>query len=108
MFIDICIGTISVAFVILVVYLVITLTKVIRMLTQTKRSMAYVDQLLKTTNDLALDFKEKSEAMNVFFQPLKRLNKKKTDLKHRNHDKIAEIINFAMGGIALFNALKKK
>jgi uncharacterized protein YoxC len=94
MIIDICVGVIALAFVVLVVYLVLTLIKVIR--------------LLKTTNDIALDFKKKSEALNVFLQPLKKLDKKKIDLKHRKYDKIAEIINFATDGIALFNTLKKK
>ena len=78
MIIDICIGIISIAFVILVVYLVITLIKVIEILKQMKRSTIHVDQLLKTANDLTLDVKKKSEALDVFFQPLTRLNKKKS------------------------------
>lgn len=108
MIIDICMGVISLAFVILVIYLVITLHKVIEMLKTTKRSMTNVDKLLKTTNDLALDFKEKSEAMNVFFRPLTKWNKKKIDLKHQKYEAIAEIINFATDGIVLFNKLKKR
>lgn len=94
MIIDICVGVIALAFVVLVVYLVLTLIKVIR--------------LLKTTNDIAVDLKKKSETLNVFFQPLKKFDKKKSDLKNRKYDKIAEIISFATDGIALFNKLKKK
>ena len=62
MIIDICIGVISLAFVVLVIYLVLTLRKVI--------------ELLKTTNDLALDIKEKSKLLNLLFRPLANLNKK--------------------------------
>lgn len=94
MIIDICVGVISLAFVVLVIYLVITLRK--------------MTEVLKTTNDLALDFKEKSKALNLFFQPLARLTKKKIDPKHQKYEKIAEIINFATDGIVLFNRLKKK
>ncbi len=93
MIVDVCVGIISVAFVVLVIYLVITLTK--------------LNEMLKTTNDLALDLKEKSQALNVFFRPLSGFGKK-TDKKHRKSNKIAEIIQFATDGIALFNAFKKK
>jgi uncharacterized protein YoxC len=93
MIIEICVGVISIAFVVLVVYLVITLHKVI--------------ETLKTANDLALDIKEKSEALNVVFRPLTKFGKKKE--KHsQNYEKIIEIINFATDGIVLFNRLKRK
>ena len=64
MIIDISIGVIALAFVVLVIYLVLTLCKVI--------------ELLKTTNDLALDFKEKSKILNLFFRPLAKLNKRRS------------------------------
>jgi len=94
MIIDISVGAVSLAFVVLVIYLVITLRK--------------VDQLLKTTNDLALDFKDKSETLNILFRPLAKLGKKKADPKHRKQEKIAEIIDLATDGIVLFNRLIKK
>jgi uncharacterized protein YoxC len=108
MIVDICAGVISMTFIVLVIYLVITLRKAIEMLKQTKHSMTHVDQLIKTANDLALDFKEKSEALNILFRPLMRLSKKKIDPKYQKYEKIAEMINFATDGIVLFNELKKK
>ena len=94
MIIDISVGVISVAFVVLVVYLVLTLRK--------------VDRLLNTTNDLALDIKEKSETLNIFFRPLAKLGKKKADPKHRKHGEIVDIVDFVTDGVILFNKLIKK
>src|ERR1700722_2880898 len=94
MVIDICIGAISVAFVVLVIYLVITLHK--------------VNGLLKTSNDLALDLKDKSKTLNVFFHPLKFWNKKKAHPNWRRRGKIGEILTFIADGMLLFNKLKKK
>ena len=115
MIVDISVGIIAFAFVILAIYATIILHKVIEMLKASKRAMVNIDhiseegkKLVKNTNDLALDFKEKSEAMNFFFRPLKTLNKKKTDSKHLQAEKIAEIIHFALESMALFNKLKKK
>jgi uncharacterized protein YoxC len=108
MIIDICVGGISIAFIILVVYLVITLIKVIEILKQMKRTTTHVDQLLKTANDLTLDFKKKSEILNIFFQPLTRLSKKNINRKRHNYEKIAEIIQFATEGLALLKTLKGK
>jgi uncharacterized protein YoxC len=93
MIIDISVGVISLAFVVLVVYLVLTLRK--------------VDRLLKTTNALALDIKSKSETLDIFFRPLARLGKKKGDTKHRKHDEIIDIVDFVTEGVVLFNKLKK-
>jgi uncharacterized protein YoxC len=116
MIIEICVGVISIAFVVLVVFLAVTLCKVIETLKKAKRMMANLDdiseeslKLIKASNDLVSDFKEKSEALNFFFRPLAKFSKKKTESKHhRNYDKIAEIINFAADSIVLFNKLKRK
>jgi uncharacterized protein YoxC len=115
MIIEICAGIVAAAFVVLVVYLVIALRNLIQTLKRTKSIMNHIDhitidsqELIKNTNDLTLDFKEKSEALNVFFRPLAKLNKKKADSKHDNYEKIAELIDFATEGIVLFNKLKKK
>jgi hypothetical protein len=107
MIIEICIGMISLAFIILVIYLVITLHKVIQILKATKHSMINASQLLKTTNDLALDFQEKSRALNIFFRPLARWNKKKSNSKYKKYEIITEAVNFAIESIALLNRLKK-
>jgi uncharacterized protein YoxC len=69
MIIDICIGAVSAAFVLLVIYLLITLHN--------------INGLLKTTNDIALDLKEKSSTLNVFFRPLKMWKSKKKVRKSR-------------------------
>jgi uncharacterized protein YoxC len=105
MFTDICIGAISLAFVVLVVYLIITLHRILGTLKQTKRTLLHVDHLAKTTDEVALDLKEKLKALNFFFRPLEKLNKKKTP--HRSEN-IADIVQFAAEGISLFNNLKKK
>ena len=98
MIIEVCIGAVSLAFVILVIYLVMTLI-------QTRRTLSRIDKLTKTVNEIALDLKEKSEALNIVFRPLARLNKKKVE---RHSQNVAEIIEFASEGITLFNRLKKK
>ncbi len=104
MFTDFCIGAISLAFVVLVVYLIIALHRMLGTLKQTKRTLVQVDHLVKTADEVALDLKEKLEALNFFFRPLAKLDKKKTP--HRS-DKIADILQFAAEGISLFNNLKK-
>lgn|ERR1700722_18134770 len=84
MVIDICIGAISIAFIVLVIYLVIT---------------------LRNVNGLLIDLKEKSATLNVFFRPLKLWNKKKAQGRY---EKIGEIVTFITEGMVLFNKLKKK
>lgn len=105
MFIDICIGAVSLAFVILVIYLIVSLRKIQGTLKQTNRTLVHVDQLSKTANDIALDLKEKSEALNVVFKPLAKLNKKKAA---RHSQAISDVVQFAAEGITLYNQLKKK
>lgn len=102
MFFELCAGVASIAFVILVVFLVIALCHIIQTLKQSKH-------MIKNVNDLALDLKEKSESLNLFFRPLEKLSKKKTEGKHlKTYEKAAEVINFATDGILLFNKLKRK
>jgi hypothetical protein len=95
MFIDICIGTVSLAFVVLVIYLAITLQKVIATLKQTKHILGHVDHITKTT----------SGAMDLVLKPLARLNKKKAQ---RHSQTITDVVQFAAEGIALYNQLKKR
>ncbi len=95
MFVDICIGAVSLAFVILVVYLAITLQKVIATLKQTKHILGHVDQITKTT----------SGALNIVFKPLALLNKKKAE---RHSQTIADVVQFAAEGISLYNQIKKR
>ena len=91
MFIDICIGAVSLAFVVLVVYLAITLQKLIGTLKQTKHILGHVDQITNTASNLV--------------KPLARLNKKKSE---RHSQTIADVVQFAAEGIGLYNQLKKR
>lgn len=95
MFVDICIGAVSLAFVVLVVYLAVTLQKVIATLKQTKHILGHVDHITKTA----------SGALNIVFKPLSRLNKKKAE---RHSQTIADVVQFAAEGIGLYNQLKKR
>jgi uncharacterized protein YoxC len=102
MIFEICAGVVSIAFVILVVFLIITLRRVIETLKQSKNT-------LKNVNHLTLDLQQKSEALNLFFRPLTNLTKKKTTPKNlKNYEKAAEVIKFASDGVLLFNKLKRK
>lgn len=115
MVIDISVAVIAFAFVVLVIFLIATLRKVMQTLHTSKRAIKNLDhiseegkKLIRTSNDLAIDIKEKSEALNFFFHPLEKLNKRRSDPRHLQVEKIAEIINFAMNSMVLLNKLKKK
>jgi uncharacterized protein YoxC len=97
MIIEISVGVIAIAFVILVIFLTMTLRKVMHLSKESQK-------LIKNTNDLALDLKEKSEALDTFFRSIK----KKLHPKNNKVEKIAEVLNFATDGIVLFNRFKKK
>lgn len=102
MIVEICVGLITAAFIVLVIFLIIALRNLILTLRQSRHT-------LQNINHLTLDLKAKSEALNLFFNPLAKLSKKKTDLKHlKNFEKAAEMINFATDGILLFNKLRKR
>ncbi len=102
MIMEICIGVVSIAFVVLVIFLIMTLRDVSNTLKQSK-------QMIRNFDELIANLKEKSQALDLFFKPLEKLSKKKAETKNlKNYEKAAEVINFATDGILLFNKLKRK
>lgn len=102
MLIEICIGAVSLAFVVVAVFLSVALYDFIQTMKQSKHTIRHV-------NALTVDLKEKLDALNFLFQPLVKLSKKKTAHKNlKNFEKAAEVINFAADGVQLFKTLKRK
>lgn len=102
MLIELCIGIVSLAFVVLAAFLSVALYDFIKTMKQSKHMIRHV-------NSLAVDLKAKSDSLNFLFHPLAKLSKKKTaDKKLKNFEKAAEVINFAADGVQLFKKLKRK
>jgi uncharacterized protein YoxC len=113
--VDISMGIIAFAFVVLVIALLVAISKIMRILKTSNRTMKNIEHitdesksLVKNANDLTADIKEKSESLNFLFRPLSRLNKSKSNPQQYQAEKIAAIINYATDTLMLFNKLKKK
>lgn len=115
MIIDISIGIIAIAFVILVVFLVMTLIRLRKVLKKTDRVLSDVHQTLNTlsvpsseliqnSNRFVLDLKRKSEGLDVLFRPLYALKKSES----HSGGKFSDIAIFVTEGIHLFNKIKKE
>lgn len=116
MIIEISVGVIAIAFVLLVVFLVITLQRLRKVMKKTERVLSEahallhgltepVVELIDNTNRLTIDVKKKLEGLDVLFRPLYVL--KKTD-GHHSMGKFGDIAGFVVEGIQLFNKIKNE
>ncbi len=114
MVMEIIIGVIALTFVVLVVFLIMTLQSTRKTLKRTDRVLMEVHknleaisevsvELLQNVNKLTLDIKKKSESLDVFFRPLHHMKKEDKDIS----DVISDIAESTAGIIRLFNHLKE-
>jgi len=119
MVIDISVACISVAFIVLVVFLIIGIVKfnrtskeINKILHSTKRDVDELSsegkQLIKHLNESTVDINKKLHALDIFFKPLYSA---KHDMefkgkKNKDYDLTSEIIEGLSAGMILFNKIK--
>src|ERR1700722_13967076 len=114
---EIIVGAIALAFVVLVVFLILTLQdtrktlkKTDRILTDIHKTLDAISEpsvhLIQSVNKLTLDMKKKSEGLDVFFHPLYAM---KGEPSHKKgSDKLSEIIECVADAIRLFQKVKNE
>ena len=118
MIMELIVGVIAAAFVVLVVFAVRALIELGKTLKKTEKTLSETHKLInelsepalgamQNTNKLVADIRKKSEAMDVLFHPLYALRKEKPEVKHVQ-DEIAEILGFIAEGVRLFKIIKKE
>jgi uncharacterized protein YoxC len=111
---EIIAGVAAVAFVILVIFLVLTLRDTRRTLKKADRILSDVhkaldavaepaEHLVQSLNKLTLDLKKKSEGLDVLFRPLYGMREGKEE-----HDGLCNIVECVGGAIRLFKKIKKE
>ena len=109
---DIILGIIGLAFVVLVIFVVITLQRLGRAIHRTEHVLKEVQDVLRdlsgpcvelmdNANKLILSVKKKSEGLDVLFAPLYGLKKEKHE-EHHGVEKIGDLLNYLNEGIHLF------
>ncbi len=112
---QIIVGGIALAFIVLVVFLVLTLQetrktlrKVDRILTDAHHLLDAVSEpsvhVIHNLNKLTLDIKKKSAGLDVLFRPLYAMNKEDP----QEHDKLSEIMGCLAEAIRLFRRVKNE
>lgn len=118
MVMEITIGVIALAFIVLVVFLVRSLTgisktlkKVDRLLGDLHKTLENVTEesthLLHNTNKLVLDVKRKSEGLDVLFHPLYEMKKEPAPEKKNTYEKASRIIDHVADGLRLFSKIRE-
>lgn len=118
MIFEIIAGAAALAFVILVIFLILTLRDTRRTLKKTDRILSDVhkvldavseptEHLIQSLNKLTLDLKKKSDGLDVLFRPLYGIRKGDHDGKEE-HDSLSEIVECVGGAIRLFKKIKKE
>jgi uncharacterized protein YoxC len=113
---EIIVGVIALAFILLVIFLIMTLRqfrqvmkKSERVLTETHYLLHSIHkpgtELIENTNDLILDVKKKSEGLDVLFHPLYHLKKNKAE---ESCETISEVLEFVGEGLRLFSKIKNE
>ncbi len=116
MIIEISVGTIALAFVALVIFLIISLQRLRKVLKKTQRVLSEAQNVLHSlsepsvemihnTNKLIVDVKKKSEGLDILFRPLYALKKGSESYPS---GKYADIAGFVLEGIQLFNKIKNE
>jgi uncharacterized protein YoxC len=115
---EVIVGVIALAFVVLVVFLILTLQstrqtmkKADRVLTDLHKTLTAVSDegvaLIHNANKLTLDIKKKSEALDCLFKPFYAVKKERGEEKS-GVEKISEIIQCVAEGIRLFSKIKSE
>ncbi len=118
MVMEIIVGVVGLAFILLVIFLIMTLQRLRRVMKKTDRLLTETHRLVHTlsepsaellhnTNKLVVDIKKKSEGLDVLFRPLYNLKKEKTE-GHKGYEKIAELLECAVEGVRLFNKIRNE
>jgi uncharacterized protein YoxC len=118
MILELIVGTIALACVILVVFLICIFQDVRRVLKKTDRVLSDLHKtldavsepsahLIHRLSDLTLDIKKKSEGLNILFHPLYVMSKERAEEK-KGHNKLSEIMEFIGEAIRLFGKIKNE
>lgn len=103
---DLSVAVISIAFVVLVTFLVITLIQTRKTLESVRKDLHNVSneavQLLHKLDALTSDIKSKSESLNFVFRPLKSINKAQ---KH-DMDTEEQVVGWIALSLCLFEKIK--
>lgn len=98
---------IAIAFVVLVIFLSITLLQTRKTLESTKKDLHHVSheavQLMQKIDALTSDIKSKSESLNFVFRPLKALNKPP---RNEETETASEIVGWITLSIILFEKVR--
>jgi hypothetical protein len=118
MIMEIIVGIIGIAFIVLVVFCVIALQRFRKVIKKTDYVLKEVHyllhsitepsvELIENTNKLVLDVKKKSEGLDVLFGPLYCLKKERSG-GHKGCEKICDLLGYVAEGIQLFNKIKNE
>lgn len=119
MIIEISVAVISLAFLLLVIFLVKTLLTTNATLKQTKTAISHMQKevvdlshesqkLLRTVNSLTSDIKEKTDSLDFIFRPLSQMSHPHREKKthHDPAEKVEDIVEWIVSGISLYKKLK--
>jgi hypothetical protein len=113
MIVEISVGVIALAFVVLVVFLVIAIVNATKSLKLIQKNLEHISPdvkaLIHNTKELSADIKMKSESLNLIFRPLHALSYPEghRETKHtKGRDKAAELVDCALLGVALYQKIK--
>jgi uncharacterized protein YoxC len=118
MIIEIIVGAIGASFVVLVIFLIMTLYRLRKVMKKTDRVLTEAHHLLHTlsepsvelihnTNKLVVDVKKKSEGLDVIFRPLYDLKKERSE-GSKGFEKICDLLECAIEGARLFIKIKNE
>jgi len=115
---EIIVGLIGTAFVVWVIFMIITLHKVRKVAKKTDHVLSAVYHLLRSitepsvdliqhTDELVRDVKKKAEGLDVLFHPLYEMKKEKSE-EPKGCKKICDLLEYVSEGIHLFNKIKNE
>ena len=115
MTIEVIVGIIGAAFVVLVVFFIVTLQGLRKVALRTEQAMKEAHHLMRSiteptvelidnTNDLIKDLKKKSEALDEILHPFCASKKEKPN----GFEKICGVLGFVEEGILLYKKIKKE
>ena len=115
---ELIVGVIGIAFIVLVIFFIITLQGLRKTAERTEQTMKEAHHLLRVlteptielienTNKLIEDVKKKSEGLDVIFRPLYAFRKDRSE-KPNSLEKICGVLGFVEEGIQLYKKIKKE
>lgn len=121
MILEISVAVIALAWVLLVIYLIITLTQLKTVLQSSNRTIEKTEPLIETSKDIAENLLEKSKALDPAFHSISQLSQSADDLVTRfkksekeasytdkKSSNLEDIIELAAMGMLLWSKYKKK